>query len=85
MLFSAATNPSIFSGNPLKSSSFDLEQEFDDDEKPDVTHRFTLDDLVKIDPDRGEFTYQQGTKKAVFTRRKQVKFNLANGYNDLFD
>lgn len=77
--------PSIFSGNPLKSSSFDLEQEFDDDEKPDVTHRFTLDDLVKIDPDRGEFTYQQGTKKAVFTRRKQVKFNLANGYNDLFD
>jgi len=82
--------PSEWDGNPLRSSSIFIEESINrssDKDNPDwdgVNHIFSIGDLVKIDPQSGEFIFVKGNKKLKFIRKREAKLELISAYNSFF-
>jgi hypothetical protein len=66
--------PSEWSGNPMQSAEIIIEQYDDSDDKDDeahtIYHKFSVDDIFRIDPDAGSIEYRRDNKHLVFTKKK---------------
>ncbi len=60
------------------------EVEEEDEEYEEITHKFSLEDLQKIDAEGGQFIYVKGNKKLVLTRQRPKKFDITEGYDRYF-